>query len=417
MSEQGQDEQDRTVSLGLEHYVFVLRKQWRVMVLILVLSLVVSGAYLLLTPRLATATTTLNLNVITTEPFNPQRPASGMLDEATEADIARSHVVAVRAAELLGEDTTAAEVREAAGVSTSPGATVVKVSFSAPTEQEAIDGANAVAEAYLEFRSDQATERISTILAMLSEQVDTLNEALLEANATIARTETDTEQIQATTQQQQILTELESLLSERNLLRSVDTTSGIVLSAAENNTVQFLPARTRILLTGIAAGVVLGVIGAFVRNAFDHRVRSTRELSRLLRAPALTEPGGQGAATAEISRTTLRIARERVLAALASTDDTLLILDLTTHDPPSEVSQRLHDLLEESGRGLEVIIRNTEDPAEILEALRLVTGVVLIFDMKTTRIETVNWLRREITASDTLLIGFIQVAEADSVTV
>ena len=179
MSEQWQDEQDRTVSLGLEHYVFVLRKQWRVMVLILILSIVVSGAYLLLTPRLATATTTLNLNVITTEPFNPQRPASGMLDEATEADIARSHVVAVRAAELLGEDTTAAEVREAAGVSTSPGATVVKVSFSAPTEQEAIDGANAVAEAYLEFRSDQATERISTILAMLSEQVDTLNEALL----------------------------------------------------------------------------------------------------------------------------------------------------------------------------------------------------------------------------------------------
>lgn len=413
MGEQGKQEVGRPESLGMEQYVFVLRKQWRTAVLVLVLCVIASGAYLLFTPRLATATATLNLNVITTEPFNPQRPASGLLDGPTEADIARSHVVADRASELLGGAMTATQIREASEVTTAASATVMKVSFSAATEREAVAGADAVAKAYLNYRSEQAESRVTAIVSMLTEQIDELDEALLEANATIAEADTTTDEVQATTQQQQILTELEGLLSQRNLLRSVDTTSGTVLSSATDNTVYFLPARTRALLTGFAAGVVLGIAAAFIRNVFDRRVRSARELSRLLGAPVIGVPGQKRSQRGTADEQTLRVARERILGALAD-GDALLLLDTTNEGLPSNTSKTLQQLLRDAGSDIEVLDPHTDDAAEILRALRRAKGAVMIFNTTAIRTENAEWLRREAETSDTPILGIIEAARVTS---
>ncbi|MGF9660205.1 hypothetical protein AAIH18_22500, partial [Pantoea agglomerans] len=78
------NDQAGAATLGFDHYVFVLKRQWRILVVATVLGAIASAGYLLLAPQTVTATTTLNLNVITTEPFSAQRAASGLLDDATE---------------------------------------------------------------------------------------------------------------------------------------------------------------------------------------------------------------------------------------------------------------------------------------------------------------------------------------------
>ena len=95
------DDRVGAATLGFDHYMFVLRRQWRVVVAGAVLGAIAAVGYLVLAPQTVTATTTINLNVITTEPFSAQRAASGLLDDATETAIARSHVVASRASDLL----------------------------------------------------------------------------------------------------------------------------------------------------------------------------------------------------------------------------------------------------------------------------------------------------------------------------
>src|SRR5690606_10234565 len=130
-------------------YFWVLRRQWRLIGLITVIGIVAAAAYLAVTPRHAIATTKLTLNVIMTDPFSSQRPASGLLDASTEAAIASSHVVAERAAEILGASVTATEVRDSYTAELSSSAAVVTLTFTAESAQAAILGADTVAKAYL----------------------------------------------------------------------------------------------------------------------------------------------------------------------------------------------------------------------------------------------------------------------------
>ncbi|MGF9660204.1 hypothetical protein AAIH18_22495, partial [Pantoea agglomerans] len=81
--------------------------------------------------------------------------------------------------------------------------------------------------------------------------------------------------------------ELDGLLTQRNGLQSVDTTGGIVLSAAEDNELGYAPGRTVTLLTGLAGGLVLGIIAAFIWNPLDRRQSNAAEISRSLRAPVV----------------------------------------------------------------------------------------------------------------------------------
>lgn len=407
MDESVVDERQGPVSLGFGQYLRVLQRQWRLVCACALLGVLVAAGYLVLTPRSSIATTTLNINVITTEPFSSQRPASGLLDGPTEADIARSHVVAEQAAKILDEDLTPTEIRASSEVETTQGASVVKVVFTAATRALAIDGANAVASAYLRFRSEQAEKRVDTIVDSLSEQIDELNTSLVEANDTIANTSpTSNEHVQALTQQQQILTELDGLLANRNALHSVDTTGGTVLSAAQDNPVYAVPGRTAPLLTGLAAGLVLGIVAAFVRNPFDRRLRSAHELSRLLGAVELTGPSRRfGEVADEADELGLRVAKERLLSALAA-GDALVVLDSTNGGEPSPTTLRLAVLFEP--HGIEVLAPRADDPAAVIAALRSAAGAVVVFDTGSLRSDEAVWIRREAEASGTALLGIIE---------
>lgn len=352
------NDQAGSATLGFEHYVFVLKRQWRILVVATVLGAIASAGYLLLAPQTVTATTTINLNVITTEPFSAQRAASGLLDDATETAIARSHVVATRASELLDGESTPGEIRAASTVATSSGAAVVTVDYDAPTAAAAVKGADAVASAYLSFRSDQAQERIGVMVTNLNERIDALNTTLGEVNQQLVTADpSSAAYAQATTQRQQIITELDGLLTQRNGLQSVDTTGGIVLSAAEDNELGYAPGRTVTLLTGLAGGLVLGIIAAFIWNPLDRRLRSAAEISRSLRAPvfATVDAKREDVPAKGAAADSLRVTRERLLVDIYL-GTTVLVIDATHSDETSPTAVNLAVVTAQVGHDVQLIV-------------------------------------------------------------
>ncbi|MDO8383769.1 MAG: hypothetical protein Q7T17_12435 [Microbacterium sp.] len=319
------------VSLGLEHYLFVVRRQWRVVVAAVVVGVVAGFVFLAIVPREYTATTIVNLNVITTDPFNPQRPASGLLDDATEADIAGSQVVAQIAADAA-PSMTATEIRRGSSVELTSETTIARVSFTATDPAVAAEMAQAVATAYLQFRSQQAEERIDVTVENLSGRIDALNARLAEVNGVIAGDPDNGAAIaQATTERDQILIELEGLVSSRNSLQSVDTTGGTVLTAASENDLMEAPNQPLVIATGAAIGLVLGIVLAFVVNPFMTTLRNRKEIVRSTGRPVLARlrSASPSVPATGVDADALRVARERILAETRSGTARILVLDAT----------------------------------------------------------------------------------------
>lgn len=319
-----------TTSLGIEHYLFVLRRQWRVIAASTVVFAAAAAAALAIIPGTTTATTEININVISTEPFNAQKSSGSLLDDAAEARIAQSYAVAESAAEKLDGSMSAGEIRDAADVTTTSGTSVVTVSFTAATQKQAVRGADAVAAAYIEYRGQQADARIDVMLKNINSRVDELRDSLVDANSRAANAASGSvDASQAESDRQQISLELEDLLSQKNTLESVDTTGGAVLTSAENNAVSHAPSRSTTLLGSAVLGFAVGIVLAFVVNVRDRTLRSAAEMERLTREPVLARFGerddripARGHAADQ-----LRVARERVFARIGADATRLLIVD------------------------------------------------------------------------------------------
>ena len=396
-------------TLGVSRYLSVLRRQRRVAVAGVVFGVLAACLYLLIAPHTVTATTAVNLNVITTEPFNQQRPASGLLDAPTEADIASSHAVAEGAAELLGGELTASQVRQSSQVSSSGGASVVRVAFTAPTEQEAVRGADAIAQAYLEFRSDQAEQRIDTMLTSMNTRIEKLNEALLQANRELVSAEPGTtDYAQAVSQQQQIQVELDSLLSQRNALTSVDTTGGIVLTSARDSQFERSPSSRMALATGLAGGLVLGIVAAFARNPFDRRLRSSTDVAEVLGAPLLAdlEPR-KGEVPDDDAHEQMRVIYER-LRSLDSSGGPVMVFDTRRS---SDESRALRQLRQISDGAVEFErIDAGASRADGLAMLREAAAVLVLCSHRTALVEDLRWIAQEAQHAGAPVVGFVSEA-------
>lgn len=398
-------------NLGFSRYLSVLRRQRWVVAGGVALGLVAAGAYLVLALHTITATTAVNLNVITTDPFNQQRPASGLLDPPTEADIASSHAVAQGASKLLGGALTASEVRKASRVMSSGGASVVRVAFTAPTKKDAVRGADAVAEAYLEFRSDQAQKRIDTMLSSMNTRVEKLNDALLEANRELATAQPGTtDYAQAVSQQQQIQVELDSLLSQRNALTNVDTTGGIVLTSARDSQLEEAPAKKMTLATGLAGGLVLGIVAAFVRNPLDRRLRSATDVSEVLGTGQLAdlEPR-RGELDADEVHERVRVAFERLRSAgVGAAGGPVMVFDARRSGDESRTMQELETI---AGGTVDFErIRAEASRADGLALLRSAAAVLVLCSHRTARVDDMRWIRDEAAAVETPVVGFVSEA-------
>jgi capsular polysaccharide biosynthesis protein len=356
---------DAAQGVSLGYYVDVLRERAWVVLLCGLLGLALAFAALAVMPVRATATAAVSVDVITTDPFNSARSASGLIDPAGEALVARSFVVAERAAEELGGDYTAMELRESSEVTVVPDTTVLRISSTAQSAERATAMADELARQYLAQRSERAQERIDRILSRTQDRLEGLREELSAVDEVILDAdEGSVELAQAETERSILTLEIDSVLSAAATAGNIDTTGGVVLNPAATNPVDWFPPRGPVLLSGTLAGLGLGVLAAFVVNALDGRVRTARDVvvnggRRVigdLREKRVTAPPS-GSDIAE-----LRAVRERILAepVLEGRSGVLAVLDETPGGQGADVAANLATTLASAGVEVEFIAIDLE---------------------------------------------------------
>lgn len=277
----------------------------RVWVLIgILVGVVAAVGMLVLVPRTATVSALVNITAVTTDPAPQDRSASNLVDMSTEVQIARSSLTASRAAELLGSGWTAVDLRDATEVTGDAEGTIVRISVSSADEGEARRAADALAQAYLEVRTSLVRERVEAVAESIDTELaalrDQLRDALVEAQAA---TEGSTERAAAQAQEDTLRTRVQTLSTRRASLYDITSDAGQVLTPAADAVAWWAPSRSTFLLGGTAAGVVLGLALALLRQGLARHPSGPEELSEVLGVPVWSrdsaDTGGSGGAGVE----------------------------------------------------------------------------------------------------------------------
>jgi len=346
----------QTLSLGIEQYLATLRRRWGVIALCGLLGVALAAGYLFLLAPKATATADLNINVISTEPFNAEKSAGGLLDDAAEARIAQSYAVAEGASKLMGGTIDADEIREASSVTTTSGTSVVLVSYTARSSEDAIRGADAVAQAYLDYRHDQAKKRVDALLADVNSRLSDARSELVTAYEQIADSKSGSgAATKAESNRQQVVIEIQDLIERKNNLEGVDTAGGSILTAAANNSIVYGPRKVYILLIGFLAGVAIGLLCAFVVDRYARHIRRVRDVTHVSGRPTFLTSNAPGLPVDSATRDTLRVARERFTADIDGMSRRVLIVD-DSGPFPSQTTLAFAMVMTEDTRPTELIL-------------------------------------------------------------
>jgi capsular polysaccharide biosynthesis protein len=280
-----------------------------------VLGGLLATGYLFLTPPEATATSVVSVAPIISDPYSANRSSASLVDIQTEAQAASSMSVATLAATTLGPDVQPAELRSRLTTTPISSTTVMRVAITAPTAAQARAEADAVANAFLDYRSQQATVRIQAVLDKNSTRLDTLRQQLNTVNKTIASTTAGSaEHTQAQTDKDLLQQQISTLADQSSTFEDVDTSGGQVLTYAQVNAVTWSPSTPPVLAGGLLVGAVLGLVGAFVRQARDRQVRLSADIVDAGVGPVLARLASPESGRDRGDHGALAVARERLLA-------------------------------------------------------------------------------------------------------
>lgn len=269
-------------------YWDVLVSRWTVVLAAAGLGLFIAGLYVFIVPSTYSATTTLAVFPISTDPYAANRNSNNLIDMSAEAVTASSFKVAELAAEATGNAWDVTELRNSTTVSTGSDSTTMTIVTTARSEERAREGAAAMAEAYLQSRSDQAAVSIDSVVERDRARIDEHRQELTSAIERLAvAPQGSPDAAEASSDQQIINLQISALLSRISSLEGIDTTGGVILNPASLTTVVVKPARLTTLLTGLAAGVVVGVVAAFVTHSRRKTVNTVQDLSRELEVETL----------------------------------------------------------------------------------------------------------------------------------
>jgi capsular polysaccharide biosynthesis protein len=229
-------------------------RRWRTALTVALLCVAVALAMGLTTPREYTATATLTVSPMTLDPFSASS-ANQQINIQTEREVISSSEVAEIAADQLGNDVSPGTLLGSSSVGAPSQSQVLQVSVTAGDPQDAADRANAMAAAYLEFRSQGASD-------MAAERIRALDERIAEIKATDSG-----------------WGQLDDLRKERSGLELVGNNPGRIIGIASPPSNPSSLGLTSFIAAGAAAGLLLAATAALVVDLRDRRVRFPERLS------------------------------------------------------------------------------------------------------------------------------------------
>ncbi|WP_424536324.1 Wzz/FepE/Etk N-terminal domain-containing protein [Sphaerisporangium viridialbum] len=304
----------------------------------------------------------------------------------TEAQVARSAVVASRAARAL-KVKDPDPLRDQVTVTVPPNSAVLAVSYTARDPVTAAAGAEAFAKAYLANREATAKHALNAQLKVLAGKLREVDAALGTTVTGLPRTVPGSAARTIAAQRQNVLSkQVYNLTVKYDALRTVAITPGSVISDARPPTSPAQPSPSLYLGSGLFLGLLAGAGAAMVRDRFDTRLRTAADVERLSGLPVLCE--GENA----------RELRELAIAVARHLRDggELLVRSVSPGTDPEPIADDLRVAL----TGLAPIWVRTDQAARADAAL-------LVVESRAARSKQLAQAVRQLRRTDTAALGVI----------
>lgn len=212
-----------------------------------------------------------------TDPFSTFGVAAdNQVSMGTELQIALSATVAARAATALRQPSDADALLTDLRVTNPRDTQVLRFEYTGGTPTRAARVTNAFAQAYLADRQDRSKAMVTRMTTGLEAQITTLTKRVIAMKSGGSSA--------GTAGMQQQIGILQKRVSD---IRTYDTSGGDVVRRAEPPTRPSGPAPAWLIAFGLIAGLLLGLVLAWLRSALEPRARSVGEVQGALHAPVL----------------------------------------------------------------------------------------------------------------------------------
>jgi capsular polysaccharide biosynthesis protein/Mrp family chromosome partitioning ATPase len=278
-------------SFEIGDYLGVLRRRGWLILILTAAGLLAAAGYLQVAHKTYTASTLVYVqaNAANANQLAGGRTSGAVVNMDNEAQIVQSNSVAAIAARTLHSPLPVRSLLKRVSVSVPANSTVLTVSCSDPVPARAAQCAQAFANGYLTARQATAEGKIASEQAELQSRIA----GLLKQAAALHRkmlTERQGSQQRGVDRQtmKTINTTVVSIRKDISAIAtSVNTKPGYIITAAAVPTRPSSPNPLLYLPSGLVAGLILGLAGAFLLDGRDDRLHATRDVERFLDLPVL----------------------------------------------------------------------------------------------------------------------------------
>lgn len=240
----------------LTDIVSTLKSRWLVLVVGAIIGLILGVLASSAIPAKYDATTSVSVNPMNAGPLAASVDAAKSVSMPTEAGLARSRKVAATAAETLRPQyrLSASAITDSTNVTSPDGSLILNIKFSGSSAKEAAAGADAVAEAYLQTRRNEAAAAIDRLAKAAKDQI-----AVIQVQA--KRPANSTEIAQRT-----LRVQADSLASKLADLNNLDLNPGQVVGDAVAPTSPSTPGAVPLGIAGLVLGLFAAIPVALLRK-------------------------------------------------------------------------------------------------------------------------------------------------------
>jgi Mrp family chromosome partitioning ATPase/capsular polysaccharide biosynthesis protein len=280
-------------SVQVADYGAMLRRRWWVLALGALVGLLLAVEMLMLSSK--TYLATAGVLVLPTGVDNGSVAGGrtgGEINLDTEAQLLTSVDVATRAKALLKVPDEPRDLAANVSVAVPPNTSVLNISYSAPTPEDAQRSAQAFAQAYLDSRAAVATAKLKTEAEALQGQIAAARKNLQEVTGKkAALPETSPDRADADAQEKVLInriTELSGDLSPIEAALVAKVQPGRVINSPKLPAAPTDPNPKIYLPSGLLLGLLIGLGFATLLQRVDKRVHNEADLRRTSGLPVLT---------------------------------------------------------------------------------------------------------------------------------
>ena len=364
--------QPRPDYFELADYLGVLRRRWLMVLVLTLAGVALAGAYYYVAPRTYAATVLVQVNALQNNANALGGRTSGPVNMDNEGQIAQSATVAAIVKSKLHSPLTVTRLLKDVKVAVPPNTTFLQITCSAATSDLAQRCANAFGRAYLYNRRATALGLITSSIKALNAQASTLETSIEQLKAKVGRHGLPAGSPARGVAELQLTAKLARLQTIQNKINSAtpleanltakNTAVGQIVTPAVKPFAPVSPKKKLLLPSGMAAGLLIGLVLAFFLDWRRPRIRTARDVQRHADLPTvfdLTEvkPGSHAVFAPPRSRTgqVYTEVAQYVGSALGDGHHVLLVASATAESGGGTVAANLASALART-RGETVLI-------------------------------------------------------------